>query len=277
MKNSPAFLALCLGWSCALVNAEPEDTTDSAGPEQRDLQFTQGAPYSNGTNLTRHFGYTVELPAYDITNEFFRVVIPGTYSTNGSWGLLVWVSPNDDPVIPQDWKEELKNRELLFVSARSSGNRRHPLDRFRLALDATCNLCRRYRVDRKRIYVGGFSGGARMASMLGVAYADIFTGTLCVCGVNFYTDVAVAGGKYYPATFVPDPGVLLLGKRNGRFVLLTGEYDENRENTKTLWVSGFKREGFRNVLYLEVPGMSHAMPDVKVLRQTLDYLAGKPG
>jgi predicted esterase len=276
MKNSPAFLAVCFVCSCALVSAEPEDTADRAGPEQQDVKFTQTAPYSDATNITRHFGYTVELPAYAITNESFRVFIPRTYSTNGSWGLLVWISPSDDPVIPFDWKQELKNRELLFVSARDAGNGRHPLDRFRLALDATCNLCRRCRVDRKRIYIGGFSGGARMASMMGVAYADVFTGTLCVCGVNFYKDVALAGGKYYPATFVPDPGVLLLSKRS-RFVLLTGEYDENRENTKSLSMSGFKREGFRNVLYLEVPGMGHSMPDVQVLRQALDYLAGKAG
>jgi dienelactone hydrolase len=273
-----AFLALWSGWSCAVENPGPADTTiDREGSERQEVQFTQTAPYSDGTNITRHFGYTVDLPAYAITNESFQIVIPRTYSTNGSWGLLVWISPSDDPDISLDWQEELKSQELLFVSARRSGNQRHPLDRFRLALDATCNVCRRYKVDRKRIYVGGFSGGGRMASMLGVAYADLFTGTLCVCGVNFYKEVGVAGGKYYPATFVPDPGVLLLGKRSGRFVLLTGENDQNRENTKSLSMSGFKREGFRNVLYLEVPGMGHAMPDVKVLRQSLDYLAGKAG
>lgn len=181
---------------------------------RRDVRFNQSAPYSDETNITRHFGYKVELPKYEVTNEVFEIRIPEALSTNESSGLLVWISPNDSPSIPGEWDEELQKHRLLFVSAHRSGNSRHPVDRFRLALDAVCNMCRRYKVDRQRIYIGGFSGGARIASMLGVGFADIFTGTLCFCGVNFYTDVPAADGKYYPATFTPDPGVLLQGKRN---------------------------------------------------------------
>ena len=108
--------------------------------------------------------------------------------------------------------------------------------------------------------------------MLGVAYADVFTGTLCCCGVNFYKDIVAAAGQYYPATFTPDPGALLLAKRNGRFVLLTGEHDENRDNTQRVSVSGFKREGFRNVLFVEVPAMNHSMPPAANFGAALDFL-----
>jgi hypothetical protein len=256
----------------AFVSVSGSESTETGSSKWQDVRFAQTAPYSDSTNIIRHFGYTVELPSYEITNELYRILIPRGETTNGPWGLLAWISASDDPAIPSDWEEELGKRGLLFVSARRSGNQRHPLDRFRLALDGTCNVCRRYQIDRRRIYVGGFSGGARMASMLGVAYADIFTGTLCVCGVNFYKDVTGPEGKYYPATFIPDSSVLLLGKRMGRFALLTGEHDENRENTQRVSTSGFKREGFRHVLYLEVPGMSHAMPDSKSLGRALDFL-----
>jgi len=275
VKTAFAFLILCSAWAWASGDARAQDNSiDSARREPKDVRFTQTAPYSDATNITRHFGYTVELPTYEITNESFRVLVPRVYSTNSSWGLLVWISPSDEPAIPSDWEAVLEGQRLLFVSARGSGNQRHPLDRFRLALDGTCNMCRQYKVDRRRIYIGGFSGGARMASMLGVAYADIFTGALCVCGVNFYQAVAVSGGRYYPATFVPDPSVLLLAKTSGRFVLLTGEHDQNREDTQNVSRSGFKREGFRHVLYLEVPALSHAMPDVKIFEKALDYLEG---
>lgn len=238
-----------------------------------DQQFTQSAPYSDATNITKHFGYTVPLPAYTITNELFQLRVPEVTTTNQSLGLLVWISPADDPSIPTDWERVLSKHQLLFISPRKCGNLRHPLDRFRLALDATCNMTRRYRVDRKRIYVGGFSGGARIASMLGVAYGDIFTGTLCFSGVNFYTDVAATNGQYYPATFTPNPGVLLQAKRSGRFVLQSGEHDENRENTQRIATNGFKKEGFRNVLSLEIPGLSHEMPSAATLAAALDYLA----
>jgi dienelactone hydrolase len=276
MRAALGFVLIWCAWTRVLAETKSIDSRPEAasGSEPRLLQFVQRAPYSDTTNITRHFGFTVEMPAYEVTNELFRVLVPTAYATNGSWGLLVWISPADDASIPVDFQAELEVHKLLFVGAQKSGNHRHPLDRFRLALDATCNMCRRYPIDRRRIYIGGFSGGARMASMLGVGYADIFTGTLCVCGVNFYADVAGPGGKYYPGTFVPDPGVLLQGKRKGRFVLLTGENDENRENTQRVLTSGFKREGFRHVFYLEVPGMSHTMPPAKTLGKALDYLAG---
>jgi hypothetical protein len=241
-----------------------------------DRHFEQTAPYSDATNITKHFGYTVPLPDYTITNETFLLNAPKETTTNQSWGVLIWISPSDDPGIPEEWVREVTEHHLLFAAARRSGNARHPLDRIRLALDATCNMCRQYKIDRSRIYVGGFSGGSRIASMLGVAYADIFTGTLCCSGVNFYTDVPAGGGKYYPGTFVPDPGVLLQAKRKGRFVLLTGEHDENRENTERVSTKGFKSEGFRNVLYLEIAGLRHEMPTATDLGTALDFLAGKP-
>jgi hypothetical protein len=155
------------GWAASLPEVI-ESRKNDFGPGTQEVRFGDSAPYSDATNITRHLGYTVELPAYALTNESFRVLVPGATPTNGSWGLLVWISPNDGSGIPADWQSELSNHGVLFVSALHSGNSRHPLDRFRLALDATCNMCRRYNVDRRRIYVGGFSGGARMASMLGV-------------------------------------------------------------------------------------------------------------
>jgi predicted esterase len=266
-------LMLCPVWlPVKAVAGPPDESTKPEGFEQRDVQFTQAAPYSDAASITRHFGFRVDMPDYSITNELFRLLIPRAYSTNESRGLLVWINASDEPIIPADWEAELENHGMLFVSAHHSGNLRHPLDRFRLALDATCNMCRRYKIDRRRIYIAGFSGGARIASMLGVAYADVFPGTLCICGVNFYRAVAVANGKYYPATFVPDPSVLLLGKQSSRFVLLTGEHDENQENTQSAF-SEFKREGFRHVVCFEVPGMSHAMPPGKAFGEALDYLA----
>jgi len=271
MRTWFLFLMLWHVWLLEAVAGPADESTKPGAFEERDVQFTQAAPYSDATNLVRHFGFRVDMPEYSITNESFRLLVPRTYSTRESRGLLVWISAGDEPIIPADWEAELENHGMLFVSAHHSGNLRHPLDRFRLALDATCNICRQYKVDRRQIYIAGFSGGARIASMLGVAYADVFSGTLCICGVNFYKDVLVEKQKYYPATFAPDPGVLLLGKQSSRFALVTGEHDENRENTQSTF-SAFKREGFRQVVCFEVPGMRHAMPPGKTLGAALDYL-----
>jgi hypothetical protein len=270
-KTRSSILAplLCcwLGWVLVCVG---EENTKTSALDEQDRQFTNSAPYASAAEITRHFGFAVPLPDYNLKAEKFRLNVPEEYSTNAPWGLLVWISPENEAHLPKDLK--LASHRLLIVSAYKSGNDRHPLDRFRLALDATCNMCRTYQIDRRRIYVGGFSGGARIASMLGVAYGDVFTGTLCVCGVNFYRALRNPEGEEYPATYSPDPGAWARAKQLGRFVLLTGETDPNRRGTKYLADMGFKRDGFKNVRYLEVPGMGHATPDLAVFRSALDYL-----
>jgi len=239
---------------------------------RREVVFTQSAPYASGPEVIRRLGLTEKAPAYDLAKEKLRILSPTDEATNAAWGLFVWVSPGDSPGIPTDWEPELARRKLLFVGAFNTGNARHPIDRFRLALDAVFNVRQRYRVDPRRVCVAGLSGGGRIASMLGVAYADVFRGTLAICGVNFYTTVPAGGGRFYPASYVTDPNVLSLARRSGRFVLLTGEQDGNRENTKAVCGQGFKRNGFANVLYLDVRGMKHSFPSAKVLATALNYL-----
>jgi len=162
----------------------------------------------------------------------------------------------------------------LFVGAYQAGNPRDVVERARLALDAAFNLRQLYRIDPKRIYLGGFSGEGRVAGMVGMAYPEVFSGTICMCGVSFYTDIPTTTGEHWPRSFNPDAGRLAQAKGN-RFVLLTGDQDINRENTHEVWRSGFEREGFRHVRYLEVPGLKHTLPSAAVLGTALEFLAAR--
>lgn len=270
---SETLVLLCL---CHVLDCANAEIATAVAPNQSERQFTNAAPYSSEAEIQRHFGYEVPLPAYDLKLEKFRTVIPDHYGTNHAWGLLVWISAENEARVPEEVAAEAQSHQMLLISAYKSGNDRHPLDRFRLALDGVCNMCREYQVDRTRIYVSGFSGGSRIASMLGVAYGDVFSGTLCLCGVNFYRPTRSTEGEEYPATYVPEPGPLARAKQVGRFVLMTGETDPNRRSTLVLAEKGFKQEHFRNLLVQEVPGMGHAVPAGKELRQALDYLEERP-
>ena len=42
-----------------------------------------------------------------------------------------------------------------------------------------------------------------------------------------------------------------------------------------IWRSGFEREGFRHVRYLEVPGLKHTLPSAEILGTALEFLAVK--
>jgi predicted esterase len=268
------FLVLGL---CHSLRCGGEEAVRTLARKLSDRQFTNSAPYSSDAEILRHFGYAVPVPDYNIKQERFRTIIPETYSTNEAWGLLVWISAENEAHVPDDIAAEAGSHRVLVVSPYQSGNNRHPLDRFRLALDAVCGMCRDYHVDRGRIYVSGFSGGSRMASMLGVAYGDLFSGTLCICGVNFYRAVRSPEGEEFPVTYVPQPGPLARAKQLGRFVMITGETDPNRRSTRLLVEKGFKQESFRNITLQDVPRMGHAVPGRKEIQQAFDFLADRAG
>ena len=218
--------------------------------------------------------HSVENPgAFDLAKEKFQLIVPASYQHADKWGLFIWISPSDTPSIPADWEPVLAARKLLFVGAFKSGNPRNIFDRVRMAVAANTGMRARFNVDGRRVYVSGFSGGGRVASMAGVAYADMFSGTMPFMGVNFYEDILAGDGKTtYGANFIPDDEVLAIAKKFCRYALVTGEKDFNRAGTKTLFEQGFKKEGFANVTYLEAPGVAHNLPPAKWLEQGLDFL-----
>jgi hypothetical protein len=57
-----------------------------------------------------------------------------------------------------------------------------------------------------------------------------------------------------------------------RLVLLTGEFDQNRVNTRIVFERGFQAEGFKHVRYVEVPGLQHAIPNAEHLAKAIRIL-----
>jgi hypothetical protein len=73
------------------------------------VQFWQSDPRSSAVETRRRLGAggRARVPAYDLSKEQFRLVIPETYSALTNWGLLVWVSPGDPPKVRPDWEPVL--------------------------------------------------------------------------------------------------------------------------------------------------------------------------
>jgi len=266
-------LAACILFPANLL-AETNDS-DYAVSRRSDVRFYRSASYATAKEINRRLRISAGGKVSALAAEKFQIIVPSAFSTNLSWGLLVWISPGDTPGIPSAWEAELAKQQLLFVGAYKSGNQRPIWERVSLALEAAFNMRQMYKIDTNRVFVGGFSGGGRVAGMVGIGYPDIFTGTICVCGVGFYTDIPTTNGQHWARTFIPDANLLTQAKSESRFVLLTGDQDINRENTHEVWRNGFEREGFRHVRYLEVPGLKHALPSAEVLGKALEFVSGK--
>ena len=132
-----------------------------------------------------------------------------------------------------------------------------------------------------RIYVAGMSGGSKIASLVGVAYPDVFAGGIYCCGTSFYRDIEAPSPtgehladnqhRVYPRAFYPPPLKLLtMAKQISRHVLLTGEHDMNRDSTQAIYEKGFKLDGFKHATYLEVPAMGHQLPPAEWFQKAVE-------
>jgi pimeloyl-ACP methyl ester carboxylesterase len=118
----------------------------------------------------------------DLARERFTVYVPAHPPTQG-YGLLVFIPPWENAMLPRGWAAILDRRGVIFVSAAHSGNQANILDRRDpLALLAAHNIRQRVRVDPERIYIGGFSGGSRVALRLALGFPDVFRGAFLNAG-----------------------------------------------------------------------------------------------
>lgn len=193
-RGFAASLPLLLGL-CGL----PPCASAAAAGLQRDVVFTDYSPLSRSSELVRRtfsplavlrlqaaltrLGRSVREQSIDLAHERFVVYVPSTAPPAGGYALLVFIPPWPQAEVPEGWPAVLERHGTIFVSAADSGNDASVVDRREpLALLAAYNLMRRYPVDPHRVFVGGFSGGSRVALRLALAYPDLFRGALLNAG-----------------------------------------------------------------------------------------------
>jgi pimeloyl-ACP methyl ester carboxylesterase len=177
--------------------------------------------------------------------------------------------------LPEMWKQTLETHNLIWIGANRSGNDRGVGVRFGLALDAVHNIRKLYKIDDSRIYVAGFSGGGKVAGMLGMIYPEVFQGAIPMGGVGFYRTIPVPNkkGMVYPNTFDKPPKKMFeLARTQRRFVLLIGDQDFNFEPVSTTYETGFKEDQFTYASLLVVPGLEHRLADETWLEKAIMLL-----
>jgi dienelactone hydrolase len=185
---------------CGIMLTAPaiSDTAAEFTGLRSDVVFSDYSPLSRSAELLRrllsplnadqaskrlaHSAVALRDQAIDLAQERFTVYVPSHSEAQG-YGLLVFVPPWENAVLPRGWAEILDRHGVIFVSAANSGNAANVLDRREpLALLAAHNMMQRFRVDPQRIYIGGFSGGSRIALRLALGFPDLFRGAFLNAG-----------------------------------------------------------------------------------------------
>jgi len=152
----------------------------------------------------------------DLSQESFAVYVPPNAPPAG-YGLLAFIPPWDKAYLPAGWTYVLDQHGMIFVSASRSGNPQNVVDRrIPLALLGAYNIMQRYPIDQRRVYIGGFSGGSRVAMRVALAYPDLFHGALLNAGSDpIGTNEAV----------LPSTDLFEQFQTSSRLIYVTGERD----------------------------------------------------
>jgi hypothetical protein len=244
----------------------------AGGPTKADSQGV--APADQNLNID-----------YDLDpkQERFVDVIPKSYNGKPGWGLVVYIDSQDAcPALPAGWEAVLARRKLLGVIPQKAGNEQ-PVDRrLGLAVLAAQEVMAAHKVDPKRVYAAGLSGGARIAGMLGFYDPAMFKGTIQSCGADFYQKVPKVAKRGPDDSPEQNYGLIhctdeeiAAGKAGTRFVFITGTHDFRHAQILDIFHGGYEKAGF-NARLIDVPGMLHEPCDARQLSSAIDFIEKPP-
>lgn len=166
------FLAVCIG-TCVHVSAQAQTSTAKVSPA--------AAPPA------------AELPVGKIVervlctadpSQSYSLYLPTNYSKERTWPILYCFEPVARGLLPTEFYREAAERfGWIVVTSWNSQN-----GSLRLSLDAGSAMWRdtheRLRIDDRRVYTSGFSGGARVATLIAMSCGGCISGVIG-CGAGF--------------------------------------------------------------------------------------------
>ena len=201
----------------------------------------------------------------DLAGERYSLYVPGRPDPQtGAYALLVFISPWSRAEVPRYWIPLLDRYNMILVTAANSGNDANTMDRREpLALLAAHNVQTQYPIDPQRVFVGGFSGGSRIALRLALGYPDVFHGA-----------VLNAGSDPIGTADVPLPPADLLRsfQESTRLVYVTGERDQAHLVDDVRSRRSLEKWCVFDVVTETEPRVEHEVADFAAFRRAIDAL-----
>src|SRR6185437_8259019 len=203
--------------------------------------------------------------ALDLAKERFVLYVPsGPPPSPRGFALLVFVPPRDVADLPFGWASQLDHYGIIFVAPARAGNEADVLSRrVPLALSAGANVVCEYPIDPEHVYIGGFSGGSRVAERIALSYPDIFHGALLNAGAD------PVGNSRYP---FPARGLFLRFQSSSNLIYVTGDRDTVNLGTDAASSQSMREWCVADVETNATPAAAHEVMTSAALRRALDQL-----
>ncbi len=186
----------------------------------------------------------------------WEIYVPPGYRPDSPAGLLVYVSPSPSGALPRGWSRIMDEHNLIWISANESGNRALVPRRVLLSILAISAAQQTYAVDAERVYISGFSGGGKVASMVATDYAETFKGGIFICGVEFWQGERPRYFDYI---------------KSNHYVFLTGDHDQALEPTKRVF-RAYRKAGIESTNLIVIRNMGHSTPKNHDLAKAIVFL-----
>jgi dienelactone hydrolase len=243
-----------------------------------DITFSEYSPLSRTSEMVRRLFSPLQAwrtnrliekrgnvreQSINLSQEKFAVYLPSTRPPRG-YALLVFVPPWEQATVPSQWIAELDRRGMIFVTAANSGNDTSVLDRREpLALLAAHNIAQHYPIDSGRVYIGGFSGGSRVAMRLALGYPDVFRGALLNAGSD------PIGNAQIP---LPPADLMHEFQQSTRLVYLTGKDDVPRLDMDARSLRSMQEWCVLDIGTVQVAWSGHEVPSAAAFKKGLEAL-----
>lgn len=196
------------------------------------------------------------LKGYDSREQRYELYVPPTYKADKPHPLVLFISAGGNPAGFPNWEAVCRKEGILFASPYEGGNNISQDKRTRLVLDVLDDVRRKYNIDTDRTYVGGISGGGRIACAIAFALPEYFGGIVPVC----------AAGDLRDETWLRQRVEDRLSA-----ALITGEQDFNRGEVERFRGPLLKAMGVETRVWT-VPGMGHSIPDATIFAEAYEWL-----
>ncbi len=187
----------------------------------------------------------------------WHIYVPPDYTPTKPAGLFVYISPSTKADPPRPWRSVLAKKNYIYVSAGRAGNKVPANQRILNALLAVQYMNANYALDESRTLISGFSGGARIASIIVESAPGIFE------------EAVLMGGAIKSQTSLEALGQKLEG---GAYVFITGRKDQARDEMKASYAQ-YKKAGLTRLKFIDERNIGHELPKSRILRRALDFLS----
>ncbi len=194
---------------------------------------------------------------YNSAAQTYELFVPPRRDTKKALPVVLYISPGDKP--ESAWKNfgpACKALGMIYAAPYGAGNDCPPKQRVRIVLDVLDDIRRNYPTDPDRTYLTGFSGGGRIACVVGFALPELLGGVMPLC----------AGGELRDEPWLRHRAIDRLS-----VALVTGTGDFNKGEVERLRGPFLKEVGVRTRVWTQ-QGLGHGLPSDKTLLEALRWL-----